>query len=50
MTPWHTTRGVVLTKKVRERTQKIAILQQLPTHFIAKLEKDVGTPASLCEG
>jgi len=34
----------VLTKKVWERIQKIAILKQLPTHFKAKREKGVGTP------
>jgi len=37
-------RDVVLTKKVCERTQKIAILKQLQTHFKAKREKDVGSP------
>jgi len=35
---------VVLTKKVWERIQKIAILKQLQTHFKAKREKGVGTP------
>jgi len=33
-----TTRDVVLTKKVWERIQKIAILKQLQTHFEAKRE------------
>jgi len=37
-------RDTVLTKKVWERTQKIAILKQLPTHFKAKREKGVGKP------
>jgi len=36
-------RDVVLTKKVWERIQKIAILKQLPNHFKAKCEKGVGT-------
>ena len=38
------TRDVVLTKKVRERTKKIANLKQLQTHFKAQREKGVGTP------
>jgi len=37
-------RDVVLTKKVWERIQKIAILKQLPTHFKAKHEKDMRKP------
>jgi len=37
-------RDVVLTKKVWECIQKIAILKQLQTHFKAKREKCVGTP------
>jgi len=37
-------RDVVLTKKVWERTLKIAILKQLQTHFKAKREKGVGAP------
>ena len=37
-------RDVVLTIKVWERVQKIAILKQLRTHFKAKREKGVGTP------
>jgi len=36
-------RDVVLTKEVWERTQKIAILKQLRTHFKAKHKKGVGT-------
>jgi len=34
----------VLTNKVWERIQKIAILKQLPTHFKANRAKCVGTP------
>ena len=34
-----TTRDVVLTKKVWERPQKIAVLKHLQTHFKAKREK-----------
>jgi len=34
----------VLTKEVRERTQKLAISKQLQTHYKAKFEKGVGTP------
>jgi len=37
-------REVVLTKEVWERTQKLAIFMQIPTHFKAKHEKGVGTP------
>jgi len=39
-----TIRDAVLTKKVWERTQKLAILKQLQTHFKANLEKGVGRP------
>jgi len=38
------TRNVMLTKNVKERIQKIAILTQLPAYFKAKHEKGVGTP------
>jgi len=34
----------VLTKKVWERTQKLAISKQLQIHFKAKLETGVGAP------
>jgi len=34
----------MVTKKVWESIQKIAILKQLQTHFKAKREKGVGTP------
>jgi len=37
-------KDVVLTKKVLERIQKIAILKLFQTHFKAKREKGVGTP------
>jgi len=37
-------RDVVITKKMRERTKKMAILKQLHTHFKAKRQKGVGTP------
>jgi len=36
-------RDVVLTKKVWERTQQLAILKELQTYFKAKREKGVGT-------
>jgi len=36
--------AVMLTKKLWERIQKIAILKELQTHFKAKREKGVGTP------
>jgi len=38
------TRDAGLTKKVWERSQKLAILNQLQTHFKAKREISVGTP------
>ena len=34
----------MLTKKVWERIQQIAILKQFPTLFQAKFEEGVGTP------
>ena len=37
-------RDVVPTKKVLERTQKMAILNQLQIHIKAKREKGVETP------
>jgi len=37
-------RDVVIPKTVRERSQKLAILKQLQTHFRAKHEKGMGTP------
>jgi len=40
----YTARDVVPTKKVWECTQKLAISNQLQTHFKAKREKCVGTP------
>jgi len=42
--PTHTSRDVVLTRKVWERTHKLAIVKQLQTHFKEKHEKNVGTP------
>jgi len=36
--------GCSANEKVWERTQKIAILKQLQTHFKAKREKGVGMP------
>jgi len=35
---------VMLTKRCGNAYKKTAILKQLPTHFKAKREKDVGTP------
>ena len=41
---WVWSRDTVLTRKVWEGIQKIAILKQLPSHFKAIREKGVGTP------